>query len=86
MCESSIIIIVIDHKPYYKLSLEKWCSPQVNGTRPLPFAWFTLTKINENEALLFGGYNNQQDHRDLYLLQLDIMVISMCYRELILVL
>ena len=37
-----------------------WSSPALTGTRPCPRAGFTLTAINNHQAIGFGGGNREQ--------------------------
>ena len=53
-----------------------WSSPAVRGTRPPPFAYFTLTSIDNYRAISFGGYDGEhiQQISDLYLIDFQMMV------------
>ena len=52
-----------------------WSSPTVSGTRPPPCANFSLTMVDDHNAVLFGG-NGQENvvYNDVYTLDLERMV------------
>ena len=51
----------------------EWSSPQVQN-RPKPMGVMTLTRINNNKAVIYGGnYENLQSD-DLYVFDLDTKV------------
>ena len=71
------------HNPvtiYHTLSLPNtlpgvWSSPQVKGERPPPCSRFTFTKVDQDRAVLFGGYRSGGVRvNDLYLFNLRKMV------------
>ena len=47
-----------------------WITPTITGDIPPPCAGFTLTKISENSAVLFGGYQPQESScvNDIYIM------------------
>ena len=51
------------------LSSGSWSSPSVKGSRPPPCAYFSLTMIDEEHAVMFGGLSV-----DVYVLHLPTMV------------
>ena len=57
-------------------SSETWSSPVVSGSRPPPCEGFTLTKMSDNTAILFGGWypKLKQLNNDVYILDLESMV------------
>ena len=57
---------------YYYLHIANWLCPDVEG-RPLPVSSFTLTMINDQEALMYGGFEASQNARtsDLHLITYD---------------
>ena len=57
-----------------KLFSGVWSSPIVSGVRPPPCAAFSLTKVDDNHAVLFGGMSTGQENSDVYILDLSRMV------------
>ena len=57
------------------LSLGSWSSPSVKGSRPPPCAGFSLTMIDEERAVMFGG-EDRRDYilNDVYVLHMSTMV------------
>ena len=56
-------------------SLGSWSSPSVKGSRPPPCACFSLTMIDEEHAVLFGGHDcNLKYFNDVYVLHMSTMV------------
>ena len=56
-------------------SLGSWSSPSVKGSRPPPCAYFSLTMIDEERAVMFGGYDcNWKCLNDVYVLHMSTMV------------
>ena len=52
-----------------------WSSPSLGGTSLPPCAYFTLTSIDHNRALFFGGNQPGRGRiNDLFLIDFDIMV------------
>ena len=52
-----------------------WSSPPITGTRPPPCADFSFTKIDEQHAVLFGGYGQGRLlTNNAYLIDLKKMV------------
>jgi hypothetical protein len=58
--------------PYF-LS-ETWSAPTVSGTIPPPCSFFSLTMINNHQAVLFGGFQGGVPSSDVYVLDLAQMV------------
>ena len=49
-----------------------WSTPTVTGERPPPLGGFTLTRIGDNQAVLFGGEDEYLDYPDAtYILDLS---------------
>ena len=66
---SRIFIIPTDH----------WISPNVSGDRPPPVDSFTLSKIANEKALLYGGSTAQGESSELRVATvLGDSVVSMC--------
>ena len=55
-------------------SLGSWSSPSVKGSRPHPCANFSLTMIDEECAVMFGGWNSMVYFNDVYVLHMSTMV------------
>ena len=60
--------------PPYPLSPGVWSSPAVSGTRPPPCNAFSLTKVDDHHAVMFGGNYSGQRRNDVYTLDLARMV------------
>ena len=59
----------------HSLSLGSWSSPSVKGSRPSPCTGFSLTMIDEEHAVMFGGSSPDSDYlADVYVLHLPTMV------------
>ena len=57
------------------LSLGSWSSPSVKGSRPPPCAGFSLTMIDEERAVMFGGWNHKMKYfNDVYIVHMSTMV------------
>ena len=54
-----------------------WSSPSFSGTRPPPCYGFSLTSINDHQALLYGGGDAElrSTVSDLYLIDFQTMVL-----------
>ena len=52
-------------------SLGSWSSPSVKGSRPPPCAYFSLTMIDEERAVMYGGNDSIND---VYVLHMSTMV------------
>ena len=53
----------------------KWSSPPTTGPRPPPCAYFSLTAINNHQAVLFaGGQPKRGRVSDCYLMDFESMV------------
>ena len=55
---------------YLTLSLDNWSVPEITGTRPEPCADVTLTSIDEQRGLFYGGRGEIR----LYLIDINSMV------------
>ena len=53
--------------------LGEWITPKVKGDCPPPCAGFTLTKISQNSAVLFGGFDSTTNTclSDVYIVELS---------------
>ena len=52
-----------------------WSSPTLRGTRPPPCGNFSLTKIDDHRAVLFGGISpSEWSTNEVYILDLTGMV------------
>ena len=54
--------------------LGSWSSPSVKGSRPPPCAGFSLTMIDEERAVMFGGNDSVVYLNDVYVLHMSTMV------------
>ena len=55
--------------------LGSWSSPCVKGSRPPPCAYFSLTMIDEERAVMFGGEDRNLKYlNDVYILRMSTMV------------
>ena len=52
-------------------------SPPVGGTRPPPCVSFSLTMIDDHQAVLFGGTQSTGKSNDVYVLSMTRMVSYM---------
>ena len=52
------------------INTDEWSSPNVIGQPPPPSFQFTLTKIDDREAALFGGRNGTAIYSDLLIVKL----------------
>ena len=68
------VIIVISSIYTVSLSLVSWSSPSVKGSRPLPCDGFSLTMIDEERAVMFGGNDSNVYFNDVYNLHMSTMV------------
>ena len=57
-----------------------WSSPSFSGTRPSPCAGFSLTSIDDHQALVYGGVDGEHHCcvSDLYLIDFQLMVCELC--------
>ena len=55
-------------------SLGSWSSPSVKGSRPPPCANFSLTMIDAERAVMFGGNYRMVYLNDVYILHMSTMV------------
>ena len=55
-------------------SLGSWSSPSVKGSRPPTCAGFSLTMIDEERAVMFGGKDRRDYLNDAYVLHMSTMV------------
>ena len=49
----------------YIIATDHWISPNVSGDKPPPLSGFTLSKIANEKALLYGGYTAQGPSSEL---------------------
>ena len=55
--------------------LGSWSSPSVKGSRPPPCAYFSLTMIDEERAVMFGGVDSNLEYfNDVYILHMSTMM------------
>ena len=55
--------------------LGSWSSPSVKGSRPPPCSGFSLTMIDEERAVMFGGWDHTFKYfNDVYVLHMSTMV------------
>ena len=50
------MIVILSYCDLLSLPLGSWSSPSVKGSRPRPCHYFSLTMIDEEQAVMFGGY------------------------------
>ena len=68
------IAATISHHDNLSLS-GSWSSPSVKGSRPPPCCAFSLTMIDEEHAVMFGGFSLALGYSaDVYVLHLPTMV------------
>ena len=66
------------------LPLGSWSSPSVKGSRPPPCSAFSLTMIDEEHAVMFGGLSPGSGYStDVYVLHLPTMVSGLLHITLI---
>lgn len=53
---------------FYIIS-DQWKSPTVKGDRPPPIYGFTLSAINNNTGILFGGTVDGKTSSDVYIFE-----------------
>ena len=51
-----------------------WSSPPTTGSRPPPCASFTLTAVDSNRGVLFGGRTEHGRMNDVYIINVQTMV------------
>ena len=69
------MIVVLSYCDILSLPLGLWSSPSVKGSRPPPRSDFSLTMIDEEDAVMFGGYSSHsRNSGDMYVLHLPTMV------------
>ena len=69
------VIAVISSISTISLSLGSWSSPSLKGSRPPPYVLFSLTMIDEESAVMFGGMDpNKKLLNDVYILHMSTMV------------
>ena len=66
--------IVISSISTVSPSLGSWSSPSVKGSRPPPCANFSLTMIDAEHAVMFGGNYRMVYLNDVYVLHMSTMV------------
>ena len=49
----------------------EWSSPNITGQPPPPCNMFTLTKVGERRAALFGGVSGSESLSDLFVVELN---------------
>ena len=52
---------------YFYASTGLWINPTVTGDCPPPCSNFSITTINNNRAVLFGGYQDGARSNDVYI-------------------
>ena len=60
------------------IDLGQWSSPSMNGARPPPCNNFSLTMIDEDQAVMFGGDTPSSRSSDARVLHLPTMVSRLC--------
>ena len=60
----------------------QWSSPSMKGSRPPPCYSFSLTMIDEDQAVMFGGFTPPGESSEAHVLHLPTMV-SWNVRELV---
>ena len=69
-----IIIYLSLFLPY----IDRWSSVAVTGQAPSPCSSFTLTKVGEKRAAMFGGWSGSDTSNDLLFVELGrYYVVSM---------
>ena len=69
------MIVILSYCDILSLPLGSWSSPSVKGSRPPPCSDFSLTMIDEEHAVMFGGYSSSSGwSADVYVLHLPTMV------------
>ena len=58
-----------------------WTSQATTGEKPPALSGHTLTMIDQNTALLFGGSDGTAKHNDSYVLNMDTWVCCMIYLQ-----
>ena len=75
---NNVMIVVLSYCDIISLPIGVWSSPSVNGSRPPPCAYFSLTMIDEEDAVMFGGYSEYSNRSvyfaDVFILHLPTMV------------
>ena len=71
----NVMIVVLSYCDIISLPIGLWSSPSVKGSRPPPCSRFSLTMIDEEDAVMFGGYSSDSGlSADVYVLYLPTMV------------
>ena len=60
------------------VDLGQWSSPSMKGARPPPCDYFSLTMIDEDQAVMFGGVTSSGWSCDARVLHLPTMVSHLC--------
>ena len=69
------MIVVLSYCDILSLPLGLWSSPSVKGSKPPPCSCFSLTMIDEEDAVMYGGYSGSSVYSvDVYVLHLPTMV------------
>ena len=68
------MIVVLSYCDILSLPLGIWSSPPVKGSRPPPCYRFSLTMIDEKDAVMYGGYSIGSYSVGVYVLHLPTMV------------
>ncbi len=55
----------------------KWATPAVTGTSLPPCCDFTFTMIDDNRAVLFGGFARSEETNDIYIFNFHELVSGM---------
>uniref|UniRef100_A0A1X7TLA1 Uncharacterized protein n=1 Tax=Amphimedon queenslandica TaxID=400682 RepID=A0A1X7TLA1_AMPQE len=62
---------------YYRISSDQWISPVVTGDRPPPIDSFTLTKVTNNTAVMFGSATDNGVSNKLYIISFTMTSVDL---------
>lgn len=58
----------------WRFSSDTWTAQATTGEKPPAIYGHTLTMIDQNKAVLFGGYDGQISYNDTYILDVNTWV------------
>ena len=73
-CALPYVLVLIHFSIGHLVHAGVWNSPPTTGTRPPPCSVFSLTKIDCNQAVLFGGLSPAGWINDVHIIDLQAMV------------
>ena len=77
-----VLLIYFLSSLHTEIPLGTWSCPTTTGNIPPPCSDLTFTALDSRRAVLFGGWNDQQDHMtDVYIIDIATMVCSFLFKK-----